>query len=481
MAESLHTQNYINGEWCDAALGAVFPVDNPATKELIEEVADSTATDVERAIDAAYDAFAFWSTTSPIERARLLHRWFCLIVEHTDVLANLMTRECGKPFVESKGEVAYGASFVEWFAEEAKRIYGDIIPAATPDRQLLVHKAPIGVCAAITPWNFPLAMITRKCAPALAAGCTVVVKPAEGTPLTALALAALAEQAGFPAGVFNVVCAAHGVEVGRVLSTHEKVRKLSFTGSTAVGKQLLKQSAETVKRVSMELGGNAPFIVFDDADLEQAIQGALASKYRNSGQTCVCANRFIVHDTVYEQFAERLKEATEALKVGNGLDAGIAIGPLINGAAVGKVSELVRCAINDGARALCGAQTHSAGDNFYMPTVLTEVSPSMAIASTEIFGPVSTLIRFAEEAEAIHIANATPFGLAAYFYTEDRHRMWRVADALDYGMIGVNEGIISTTLAPFGGQKQSGMGREGSMYGIDEYLELKYVCMGGMK
>ncbi|MFC3149762.1 NAD-dependent succinate-semialdehyde dehydrogenase [Litoribrevibacter euphylliae] len=471
---------YVDGCWTQAISGKRYQVLNPASGEVIAEVPDCGAQDTEQAVLKAHQAFQGWSQTTVKQRSQILRKWFDLIIDHQQAIAELMTKECGKPLAESVGEVNYGASFVEWFSEEAKRAYGDLIPAPFADRKILVQKQPVGVCSAITPWNFPLAMITRKCAPAIAAGCTVVVKPAEATPLTALALAELAEQAGMPSGVFNVVTASQGKEVGEVLSTHPLIRKISFTGSTGVGKLLLKQSADTVKRVSMELGGNAPFIVFDDADMDKAIEGAMASKYRNTGQTCVCANRFIVHEDVYDEFAQRLAERSAAMVVGNGMDDGVQQGPLINQAAVDKVQSLVSDAVEKGAHVLTGGKPHPLGGSFYQPTVLTELNQEMSIAQEEIFGPVCPIFKFSTDQEAIEIANSTPYGLAAYFYSQNIARVWQVATALDYGMIGINEGIISTELAPFGGMKESGMGREGSKYGLDEYLEVKYLCMGGL-
>jgi succinate-semialdehyde dehydrogenase/glutarate-semialdehyde dehydrogenase len=391
-----------------------------------------------------------------------------------------MTAEQGKPLAEARGEVLYGASFVQWFAEEAKRVYGDVIPAHAADRRLVVIKQPIGVVAAITPWNFPIAMITRKCAPALAAGCPVVVKPAELTPLSALALAALAEQAGIPPGVFNVVTTSRPQEVGRELTANPTVRKLSFTGSTEVGKLLIRECADTVKKVSMELGGNAPFIVFDDADLDAAVAGAMASKYRNAGQTCVCANRLLVQDGIYDAFAERLAAAVGELKVGPGADEGVTQGPLINAEAVAKVEEHIADALGQGARLVCGGRRHALGGTFFEPTIIADVTPAMRVSREETFGPVAPLFRFRDEAEAVALANDTPYGLASYFYSRDIGRCWRVAEALEYGMVGINEGIISTELAPFGGVKESGLGREGSKYGIDEFVEVKYLCMGGL-
>jgi succinate-semialdehyde dehydrogenase/glutarate-semialdehyde dehydrogenase len=460
--------------------GATFSVDNPATGETIAEVADYTEEDVKDVIQLASNAFILWSSSTAKERSLILKRWYELICEYKSELAELMTLECGKPLHESEGEVNYGASFVEWFSEEAKRAYGDVIPAPINDRKVLVEKQAVGVCSAITPWNFPLAMITRKCAPALAAGCTVIVKPAEATPLTALVLAALAELAGIPKGVFNVVTARTGDRIGHLLTTHPIIKKISFTGSTSVGKVLLKQSAETVKRVSMELGGNAPFIVFEDADIDAAIVGAMASKYRNSGQTCVCANRFIIHESIVDEFASRLVKASQSLVVGNGLDQGVQQGPLITEQAKNKVDALVKDAVTLGACVLTGGDSSTLSGRFYPPTVLTGVTQEMAIAQEEIFGPVCAITTFNSDDQAIKMANSSPYGLAAYFYTVNYQRIHRVAKALDFGMVGVNEGIISTEVAPFGGMKESGLGREGSYYGLDEYLETKYVCLGGL-
>ena len=476
----IRQKSYVNGEWTGAEGDRVHPIVNPANGEQIAEVPDCSKADTERAVEAAHAAFLSWRTVPAKERAQIMNHWFRLIMENQDDLAELMTLECGKPLAESTGEVAYGASFVEWFAEEAKRTYGDVIPTPKNDRRLMAIKQPVGVCSAITPWNFPLAMITRKVAPAIAAGCTAVVKPAESTPLTALALANLAGQAGLPKGVFNVVTASHGKDVGEVLSTHPLVRKVSFTGSTPVGKLLIKQAADTVKRVSMELGGNAPFIVFDDADLDTAVEGAMASKYRNTGQTCVCVNRFLVQDGIYDRFAQALAEKSKTLKVGNGLEEGVQQGPLINDAGREKVETLLKDATDKGARILTGGKPHALGGNFFEPTVLTEVTPDMRLSKEEIFGPLSAITRFKDEEEAIQLANDTQFGLAAYFYSGNLARIWRVAEALEYGMVGINEGLISTEVAPFGGVKESGLGREGSHHGMDEYLEVKYLCMGGL-
>lgn len=460
--------------------GAEFEVTNPADGSALAKVADFSVEDVRATIEAAHAALPEWRDRTALERATILRRWFDLIMENQEELARLVTLECGKPLNEAAGEVAYGASFVEWFAEEAKRVYGDVIPAQEKGRQIIVIKQPIGVVAAITPWNFPVAMITRKVAPALAAGCTAVVKPAEDTPLSALALASLAKQAGFPDGVFNVVTANDPVGVGHEMSTNPLVRKVSFTGSTEVGKLLMKQASGTVKKVALELGGNAPFIVFDDADLDKAVEGALASKYRNAGQTCVCANRIYVQDGVYDAFAEKLAAASAALTVGNGTQAGVAIGPLINKATFDKVQRLLSDALGKGAKALVGGGAHELGGNFVEPTVLTDVTTDMEIAREEIFGPVAPLYRFESEEDVIKRANDTPAGLAAYLYARDVGRIWRVAEALEYGLVGINEGIISTAVAPFGGVKESGIGREGSRYGIEEFVEIKYMCLGGL-
>lgn len=460
--------------------GADFEVTNPVDGSPLARVADFSVADVRTTIEAAHAAMPEWRNRTALERSTILRRWFELIMENKDELARLVTLECGKPLGEAAGEVAYGASFVEWFAEEAKRVYGDVIPAQEKGRQIIVIKQPIGVVAAITPWNFPVAMITRKVAPALAAGCTAVVKPAEDTPLSALALAALAEQAGFPEGVFNIVTANDPVDIGYELSTNPLVRKVSFTGSTEVGKLLMKQASGTVKKVALELGGNAPFIVFDDADLDKAVEGALASKFRNAGQTCVCANRIYVQDGVYDAFADKLAAASAALTVGDGSQPGVAIGPLINKATFDKVQRLLADALSKGAKALVGGGAHELGGNYVQPTVLTGVTTEMDIAREEIFGPVAPLYRFESEEEVIGRANDTPAGLAAYLYARDVGRIWRVAEALEYGLVGINEGIISTAVAPFGGVKESGIGREGSRYGIEEFVEIKYICLGGL-
>ena len=479
----MHIQNqallrstvFFDGKWVAADNGATFAVRNPASGSLLADVPNCGAVETRRAIAAADAALPAWRTLTAKQRSQLLQRWFALINENADDLAQLITAECGKPLPEAKGEVAYGASFVEWFAEEGKRAYGETIPATTADKRLVVIKQPIGVCAAITPWNFPLAMITRKVAPALAAGCTVVVKPAEQTPLTALALAALTEQAGFPPGVFNVLTG-DPVAIGGELTASPIVRKLSFTGSTEVGRLLMAQSAPTIKKLSLELGGNAPFIVFDDADVDAAVNGALIAKYRNTGQTCVCANRILVQAGVYEEFARKLAARASELKVGAGIEDGVAQGPLIDDGALAKVEAHVADALAKGARVLCGGARHERGGNFYQPTVLADVTPTMRVAREETFGPVAPLFRFTTEAEAIAMANDTEFGLAAYFYSRDVARCWRVGEALEYGMVGVNTGLISNEVAPFGGIKQSGLGREGSKYGIEDYLEIKYLC-----
>ena len=473
------TQAFINGVWTDADSGARLEVCNPLDGTSLGSVPAMGATETAGAIVAANAALPAWRSLLARERAAILQRWFQLIHTHADDLARMMTLEQGKPLAEARGEVVYAASFVEWFAEEAKRLYGELIPTTGADRRLMVIRQPVGVCAAITPWNFPAAMITRKVAPALAAGCTVIVKPAEQTPFTALALAELAHRAGFPRGVFNVLTG-DPVAIGGALTASEVVRKLSFTGSTEVGRLLMAQCAPTVKKLSLELGGNAPFIVFDDADLDAAVAGALVSKYRNAGQTCVCANRFLVQDGIYDAFAACLAEAVKGFSVGNGLDAGVTIGPLIDAAAVDKVEAHVADALAQGARVLVGGRRHARGGTFYEPTVLADVTPAMRVAREETFGPVAPLFRFKTEAEAIHMANDTEFGLAAYFYARDVGRIFRVGEALEYGMVGINTGLISNEVAPFGGMKQSGVGREGSRHGIDEYLELKYLCLGGL-
>jgi succinate-semialdehyde dehydrogenase/glutarate-semialdehyde dehydrogenase len=473
----LKSQALINGRWCDAPDGATIAVHNPATGYLIGTVPNMGLVPTQDAIRAADQAFATWKLRTAEERAKLLKRWFALMLEHQQDLAILMTAEQGKPLAEAQGEIAYAASYIEWFAEEARRIYGEVVPSPWRDKHIVVTREPVGVCAAITPWNFPSAMITRKVAPALAAGCTIIVKPATQTPLSALAMAELALRAGIPEGVFNVVTG-DPQPIGQALTTSPVVRKLTFTGSTGIGRVLAAQCAPTLKRMSLELGGNAPFIVFDDADLYAAVVGAIASKYRNAGQTCVCSNRFLVQDGVYEAFAAKLCAAVAALKVGNGMDDGITQGPLIDQAALAKVEELLGDAVAKGAKVLAGGKRHPLGRTFFEPTVLSNVTNTMRVATEEIFGPVSPLFRFSTEQEAIQMANDTEFGLAAYFYSRDISRAWRVSGALEYGMVGVNTGVISTAVAPFGGVKQSGMGREGSSHGIDEYVDTKYVCMG---
>ncbi len=476
----LKTDAYINGEWCGAADNARFDVTNPATGAVITTLPDMGITETREAIEAADAAWPAWRQKTGKERAGILRKLFFLMMENQEDLAQLITAEGGKPLAESRGEVAYGAAFIEWFGEEAKRTYGDLIPATFADRRIVADKEPIGVCAAITPWNFPIAMVTRKVGPALAAGCPMILKPAQDTPLSALALAELAERAGVPPGVFSVVTSSSGRTVGGELTSNPIVRKLTFTGSTETGKVLMRQCADTIKKLSLELGGNAPFIVFDDANVDRAVAGAIASKYRNSGQTCVCVNRFLVQDGVYDEFAEKLTAAVAAMKVGNGAEEGIVQGPLINEAGLEKVEAHVDDAVSKGAKVTTGGKRHALGGSFFQPTVLTDVTPDMAVAREETFGPVSPLFRFKTEEEAIAMSNDTEFGLAAYFYTRDSARTWRVSRALEYGIVGVNEGIISTEVAPFGGVKESGLGREGSKYGIEDYLEIKYICMGGL-
>lgn len=477
---ALPTKAFIDGNWRDASDGRIFAVTNPATGAVIAEVADCGATETETAINAAYRVQPEWAAKTANERSAILRRWRDLMVAEADRLALILTRENGKPLAEARGEILYGASYLEWFAEEAKRIYGEVMPAPAGDKRVLVTRQPVGVCAAITPWNFPNAMLARKVAAALAAGCTMVAKPAEDTPLSALAMAEQASRAGVPAGVFSVIPTSRAAKVGGVLTSSDRVRKVSFTGSTEVGRLLLKQSAETIKKVSMELGGNAPFIVFADADLDRAADGLMASKFRNAGQTCVCANRVLVDRSVLGAFAERVKARVEKLNVGNGEDAGVEIGPLINSAAVDKVASLVSDATSAGATLVTGGERTGHGDLFYAPTVLSGVKTDMRVAREEIFGPVVPLIAFDGESEAIRLANDTPFGLAAYFYTQDLGQAFRVSEALEYGMVGVNEGALSNAAAPFGGIKQSGMGREGSRHGLDDYLEIKYILMGGL-
>jgi succinate-semialdehyde dehydrogenase/glutarate-semialdehyde dehydrogenase len=472
-------QCYIDGQWADADNKATIAVHNPADGMQIGTVPNMGQAETRRAIEAANAAWPAWRAKTAKERSAILRKWFELMMANQEDLAVLMTVEQGKPLTESRGEVAYGAAFIEWFAEEAKRIYGDTIPAQAPDRRIVVIKEPVGVCAAITPWNFPNAMITRKAGPALAAGCTMVIKPASMTPYSALALCELAGRAGIPKGVISVVTGASG-PIGAELTTNPLVRKFTFTGSTAVGKQLMQQCASTVKKVSLELGGNAPFIVFDDADLDAAADGALASKYRNSGQTCVCANRIFVQDGVYDAFAKKLADKVSAMKVGSGLESGVVQGPLIDMKAVEKVEEHVADALAKGARVVVGGKRHERGGQFFQPTVLADVNTSMKITREETFGPVAPLYRFKTEQELIKLANDTEYGLAAYFYSRDIGRVWRVAEAIESGIVGINVGIISTEVAPFGGMKESGIGREGSKYGIDEFLEVKYLCMGGI-
>jgi succinate-semialdehyde dehydrogenase/glutarate-semialdehyde dehydrogenase len=459
---------------------AKIAVTNPATGELVANVSNAGTVETELAVKAAKNAFKMWSGKSANERATLMRNWFNLMMQHQDDLARILTLEQGKPLAEAKGEIAYGAAFIEWFAEEGKRVYGDIIPAPSNDKRIVVIKQPIGVVAAITPWNFPNAMIARKAAAALASGCTFVVRPATQTPLSALAMAELAERAGIPAGVFNVVVGDDARGMGQVLTQHPDIAKFTFTGSTPVGKSLISQCASTVKKVSMELGGNAPFIVFADADLDAAVEGALASKYRNAGQTCVCTNRILVHQDVMVAFSEKFVAAVNELSIGNGLTDGVTIGPMINEQAVSDVQKLVQDSIAMGAKVAVGGEIDQAGPCFYQPTILTDVTNDMPIAANEIFGPVSPLISFSSEEEVLALANDTEYGLAAYFYARDIGVIWRVAEGLEFGMIGINEGIISNVAAPFGGVKQSGNGREGSKYGLDDYMEIKYLCMGGL-
>ncbi|WCJ28638.1 Succinate-semialdehyde dehydrogenase mitochondrial [Euphorbia peplus] len=475
----LRTQGLIGGKWIDAYDGKTIQVHNKATGEVIADVSCMGGKETNDAISSAHEAFQSWRKTTASERSKLLRNWYNLLMAHKEELGQLITLEQGKPLKEATGEVGYGASFIEFFAEEAKRVYGDIIPATLGDRRLLVLKQPIGVVGAIAPWNFPLAMITRKVGPALACGCTVVVKPSELTPLTALAAAELALQAGIPPGVLNVVMG-KAADIGDALLASSEVRKITFTGSTAVGKKLMAGAAQTVKKVSLELGGNAPCIIFDDADLDVAVKGALAAKFRNSGQTCVCANRLIVQEGIYDKFAEAFSKAVQDLQVGDGFGEGVSQGPLINEAAVQKVESFVQDAISKGAKVLLGGKRHSLGMTFYEPTVIGDVNSEMSLAREEVFGPVAPLLRFKTEAEAICLANDTNAGLAAYIFTNNIQRSWRVTEALEYGLVGVNEGIISTEVAPFGGVKQSGLGREGSKYGMDDYVELKYVCLGDM-
>ena len=475
----LKTHAYLAGEWQGADDGATLQVTNPATGELIATVPRMGTAETRRAIAAANAAWPAWRASTAKQRAVILRKWHDLMLENADDLALILTTEQGKPLAEAKGEIQYAASFLEWFAEEGKRANGDTIPTPASDKRIVVTKEPVGVCAAITPWNFPAAMITRKVGPALAAGCPIIVKPAEATPLSALALAVLAERAGVPRGVFNVVTG-EPKAIGAEMTGNPIVRKLSFTGSTPVGRLLMAQCAPTVKKVSLELGGNAPFIVFDDADLDAAVAGAIASKYRNSGQTCVCTNRFYVHDKVYDAFAEKLRVAVEQLTVGRGTEAGVTQGPLINEAAVRKVESHIEDALGKGARVVTGGKRHALGHGFFEPTILADVTPDMKVARDETFGPLAPLFRFSSDEEVIGLANDTEFGLASYFYSRDIGRVWRVAEALEYGMVGINTGLISNEVAPFGGVKQSGLGREGSHYGIDDYVVIKYMCVGGI-
>jgi succinate-semialdehyde dehydrogenase/glutarate-semialdehyde dehydrogenase len=474
----LRARAFIGGKWLDAASGATQAVVNPATGESIGTVPDMGAADTRRAIEAAAQAFPAWAALTARERAGILRRWFELLMANQEDLATLMTAEQGKPLTEAKGEIAYGAAFIEWFAEEGKRLYGDVIPTHQSDRRLVVLRQPVGVVAAITPWNFPFAMITRKAGPALAAGCTFVCKPAHQTPYSALAAAALAARAGVPAGVLNIVTGTDAAAIGSEMTSNPAVRKMTFTGSTAVGKKLMAQCAGTVKKLTMELGGNAPFIVFEDADLDAAVAGAIASKYRNTGQTCICANRLLVHAPVYEEFTRKLVHAVAQLRIGDGLKGPTDQGPLIDAAALAKVERHLADAVGKGARVAHGGKRHALGGTFFEPTVVTEVTPAMLMAREETFGPIAPLFRFESEADAVHMANDTEFGLAAYFYTRDLARSWRVAEALEYGMVGINTGTFSTEVAPFGGMKESGIGREGSKYGILDYTEIKFLCTG---
>jgi len=478
-AELLRSRWYVDGQWINADSGETTDVTNPADGSKLGTVPAAGADETRRAIEAANRAYPAWRAKTAKERAKVLRTWFDLMMDNQEDLARIMTAEQGKPLAESRGEISYAASFIEWFGEEAKRVYGDTIPAHLAGRRLVVTKEPVGVCAAITPWNFPAAMITRKAGPALAAGCPIVIKPATSTPYSAFAMAVLAERAGVPAGVLSVLTGS-AKAIGGEMTTNPIVRKLTFTGSTEIGKQLMSQCAGTVKKVSLELGGNAPFIVFDDADLDEAVKGAIASKYRNTGQTCVCANRLLVQNGVYDAFAGKLADAVKALKVANGLTEGAQQGPLIDMAAIEKVEDHIRDALSKGARVVVGGQRHSLGGTFFQPTVLADVTTQMKVTREETFGPVAPLFRFDTEEQAILMANDTEYGLAAYFYSRDMGRIWRVAEGLEYGIIGINEGIISTEVAPFGGMKESGIGREGSKYGMEEYLEIKYLCMGGV-
>ncbi|WP_269524794.1 NAD-dependent succinate-semialdehyde dehydrogenase [Coraliomargarita parva] len=474
------TQAYINGQWLDAQSGLKFNVSNPASGESIAQVADCGAEETRQAIEAAEATLPVWRAKTAQERSELLRRWHGLVLQHKDALASILTSEQGKPLSEAAGEIAYGGSYIQWFAEEAKRIYGDMIPPPANDKRIVVIKQAVGVVASITPWNFPNAMLARKAAPALAAGCTFVAKPAHETPLSALALAALSEEAGIPPGVFNVVCGSNSAVIGQELTKNPLVRKLTFTGSTAVGKLLQEQCTATVKKTSMELGGNAPFIVFDDADLNAAIAGAMASKYRNAGQTCICANRILVQSGIHDRFVERLHTEVSRLQMGAGTDPAVDMGPLIHKQAAKEVDAIVQDALSLGAQANAGGKVSELGPCFYEPTILSGCTPAMRCFREEIFGPVAAVFKFDTEAEAIELANNTEYGLAAYFYTLDHSRIWRVGEALEFGIVGINEGLVSNAMAPFGGVKQSGHGREGSRYGIDDYIEIKYMCMGGI-
>lgn len=475
--ELFQQQAYINGQWLAAQSNATVPVTNPATGEEIGTIPNMGAAEATQAVEAAYTALQSWKALTAQNRADILLAWYKLVLDHIDELALIMTIEQGKPLAEAKGEVRYAASFIQWFAEEGKRIYGDVIPTVNNQQRFIISKEPVGVVAAITPWNFPIAMITRKAAPALAAGCTVVIKPANETPYCALAIAKLAEKAGIPAGVINVVTG-KSQEIGSVFTSHEKVKKLTFTGSTPVGRLLMQQCSSTIKKLALELGGNAPLIVFDDADLDKAVQGAIFAKFRNAGQTCVCANRIYVHDNIYQAFAEKFVQEVQTFKVGNGLEDGVQIGPLINEKAVLKAQQLIDDAVSKGAKVACGGKQHALGQTFYEPSVLTNVDRTMEIVQEEIFGPVAPLIRFTDEADVVAQANDTIFGLAAYVYSENISRLWRVSEQLEYGMVGMNATAISNEVVPFGGVKQSGVGREGSKYGLEEFMTIKYMCLG---
>lgn len=475
--ELFQQQAYINGQWLAAQSNATVPVTNPATGEEIGTIPNMGAAEATQAVEAAYTALQSWKALTAQNRADILLAWYKLVLDHIDELALIMTIEQGKPLAEAKGEVRYAASFIQWFAEEGKRIYGDVIPTVNNQQRFIISKEPVGVVAAITPWNFPIAMITRKAAPALAAGCTVVIKPANETPYCALAIAKLAEKAGIPAGVINVVTG-KSQEIGSVFTSHEKVKKLTFTGSTPVGRLLMQQCSSTIKKLALELGGNAPLIVFDDADLDKAVQGAIFAKFRNAGQTCVCANRIYVHDNIYQAFAEKFVQEVQKFKVGNGLEDGVQIGPLINEKAVLKAQQLIDDALSKGAKVACGGKQHALGQTFYEPSVLTNVDRTMEIVQEEIFGPVAPLIRFTDEVDVVAQANDTIFGLAAYVYSENISRLWRVSEQLEYGMVGMNATAISNEVVPFGGVKQSGVGREGSKYGLEEFMTIKYMCLG---